>query len=253
MSTKLFYKSYEIKRRLEPSEMGLEHTSAERIELKGERDIESGSEEVCLVCLGGEFNYICSGENGTAVIKDMLYIPCKTTVTVSSEKSAVIMRYGAPSDLDSKFAHIKFTDVDRDKKRHNIYGKKENNSLRNVWDYIDDSFPATRLLVGMCEGEQGGWTAWPPHEHAEKREEVYVYFNMDEAFGIQCVYEDMDNPLVVAMVRNGDLVSVPKGYHPSVGCPAGRISYIYCMVSKKAGDRRFMDLNVQKIYGNKFE
>jgi 5-deoxy-glucuronate isomerase len=55
------------------------------------------------------------------------------------------------------------------------------------------------------------------------------------------------------MVTNGDLVSVPKGYHPSVGCPAGKICYIYCMVSKKSGDRSFMDLHIQEIYGDKFE
>jgi len=253
MTNKLFYKPSEIKRRLQSSEMGLEYTSIERIELNNVLNIDSENEEVCLVCLEGEYTFDCNGKSGIAVMKDMLYIPFKTNVSIASKNGAVIMRYGAPSDLNSDFCHIKFSDVDKDNKRHHVYGKKDTNCLRDVWDFIDDSFPASRLLMGMCESESGGWTAWPPHEHAEKREEVYVYFNMDKAFGIQCVYEDMDNPLVVAMVRNGDLVSVPKGYHPSVGCPAGKISYIYCMVSKKVGDRSFMDLHIQEIYGNKFE
>jgi len=107
--------------------------------------------------------------------------------------------------------------------------------------------------MGLCESDAGGWTAWPPHEHAEKREEVYVYFNMGNAFGVQCVYDDMDNPYDVTMIRDGDLISIPKGYHPNVGCPAGKISYIYCMVSKIPGDRNFMDLKIQEIYGDKFK
>jgi len=55
------------------------------------------------------------------------------------------------------------------------------------------------------------------------------------------------------MIRDGDLISIPKGYHPNVGCPAGKISYIYCMVSKIPGDRNFMDLKIQEIYGDKFK
>ena len=257
METKYHYKPEELLRKIAPEEMGLEYTSVQRlefaIELEGGRYLYSGEEELCLACIEGQMDFECSGQKGTAVLKDMLYIPCKTGIKLKAGKSAVMMCYGAPSELDSRFVHIKFTDVNDDKKRHHVYGNKEMGCLRHVWNFIDDTFNASRLLMGLCAGESGGWTAWPPHEHAKKREEVYVYFNMGDAFGIQCVYEDMKNPLVVAMVGNGDMVSVPRGYHPSTGCPAGGIFYIYCMVSKKPGDRAFMDLNIQSIYGGKFE
>lgn len=253
MGSSYHLKPKEITRRINPDELGLEYTSIERIELNVPVVIESLKEEVCLASIQGAFSYEINGRKGNASFKDMIYLPCHTSITLLPSESAVIMRYGAPSDLKSDFAHIRFEDVDKNPARHNVYGKKETNCQRHVWNYIDDKFPASRLLMGMCEGDLGGWTAWPPHEHAIKREEVYVYFNMGEAFGIQCVYEDMDNPLVVAMVRNGDLVSVPRGYHPSVGCPAGKICYFYCMVSKKAGDRSFMDLHIQEIFGDKFE
>lgn len=253
MRSKYHLKPKELLRRVNPGELDLEYTSVERIELEGPVEIVSEGEEICLVCMEGVFSYEVNGENGSAGFRDMLYIPCSTVIKLVSSSPAVIMKYGAPSDLKSDFAHIKFEEVDKDPGRHNIYGRKEINCRRHVWNYIDDKFPAARFLMGMCESDFGGWTAWPPHEHAEKREEVYVYFNMGKAFGIQCVYDEMDDPLAVAMVTNGDLVSVPKGYHPSVGCPAGKICYIYCMVSKKSGDRSFMDLHIQEIYGDKFE
>ena len=253
MRSKYHFKPKELVRRINPGELDLEYTSVERIELESPVEIDTSGEEICFVCLEGTFSYEVNGENGSAGFRDMLYLPCNTVIKLASIGYAVIMKYGAPSDLKSGFAHIKFEEVDKDPGRHNIYGKKETNCCRHVWNYIDDKFPAARFLMGMCESDSGGWTAWPPHEHAEKREEVYVYFNMGKAFGIQCVYDEMDDPLAVAMVTNGDLVSVPKGYHPSVGCPAGKICYIYCMVSKKSGDRSFMDLHIQEIYGDKFE
>jgi 5-deoxy-glucuronate isomerase len=252
MSIKLHLKANEILQEADPREIGLEYTWVQRLELDGTMQIRTGGNEICLACISGEFDYDCEQKRGRAVFKDMLYVPFGSGITVSSDAPAVIMKFGAPSDLKSKFAHLSFKEVDADPDRHKVYGSRETNSQRHVWDFIDDRFPASRLLAGMCESERGGWTAWPPHEHAVKREEVYVYFNMGHGFGIQCVYEDMNNPLAVALVRDGDLVSVPKGYHPSVGCPAGKMSYVYCMVSKTAGDRKFMDLNLQQIYGDKF-
>jgi len=181
----------------------------------------------------------------------MLYIPKNKKILISS-KDAILMYYGAPSDQDSSIVHIKFSEIDKKQETHKIFGKSVNNTKRHVWHFIDAEFQCSRLMMGLCEGEIGGWTVWPPHEHAKEKEEVYLYFNMGKAFAVQCVYDDIDKPYAVEMIKEGDLVTVPKGYHPNVCCPGGRISYIYCMVAKEAGKRDFMDLHFQKIYGEKF-
>ncbi len=67
----------------------------------------------------------------------------------------------------------------------------------------------------------------------------------------ECVYEELGAPKEVAIVRNGDVISIDEGYHPNVGCPKTGIMYVYCMVSVEEGDRNFMDLEIQKIYGDK--
>jgi len=254
MGEKYYFKAYELLKKINPEEMGLEFTSIQRIELKNNTmSFETADEEVCLSLIDGEINYSCNEVKGSAIFRDMLYVPIKTSITISSSYGAVLMRFGAPSSIQYKLVHIRFSDVDKDEKRHKVYGKKESNCRRDVWNYIDENFNSSRYLIGICQGDIGGWTAWPPHEHAKKREEVYVYFNMGNSFGLQCVYKDIGKQVIVALVENGDMVSIPRGYHPNVGCPAGRISYIYCMVSKKEGDRRFMDLDIQKQFGNKFE
>ena len=49
------------------------------------------------------------------------------------------------------------------------------------------------------------------------------------------------------------IVAIPQGYHPNVGCPKSGIRYVYCMVSLEAEDRNFMDLRTQRIFGERLE
>lgn len=239
--------------RLSPKELGLVYTSVQRIELDGEVTLETKMEEMCIACIEGSITYKCGEMEGEAEFKDMLYMGRNSLLKMHSIKPATLICFSAPSCVDTQFSHIKFADVDADKSKHFTYGNTGVNTRRDVWNFIDSKFTSSRFLVGICQGDCGGWTAWPPHEHGDKREEVYAYFDMGPSFSIQCVYEDFDKPLTVSIVRDGDVVSIPKGYHPNVACPAGKLSYIFCMVSKKPGDRNFMDLNIQKMFGSKFE
>ena len=252
MKEKHHFKANELLKKKRPEDLGLEYTSSLRIELKDTLIFDTKEEEVCLVGIGGEVDFQFEDKKGTAKFKDMIYIPRRKRIQLYS-KDAILMYFGAPSEIDTQFSHIDFLSIDKNPGTHKISGSSENNCRRDVWNFIDSDFSCSRLMMGLCESGAGGWTSWPPHEHAEKREEVYVYFNMKNAFGVQCVYDDMNNPYDVAMVRDGDLISIPKGYHPNVGCPADKISYIYCMASKIPGDRNFMDLNIQEIYKDKFK
>lgn len=252
MRVKHHFKANELLKKKRPEDLGLEYTSSQRIELKGTLNFDTKEEEACLVVMRGKIDFQFEDKKGIADFKDMIYVPRRRRIQLYSN-NAVLMYFGAPSEIDTQFSHIDFLTIDKNSSTHKSVGASENNCRRDVWNFIDADFNCSRLMMGLCEGNIGGWTAWPPHEHADKREEVYVYFNMGNAFGVQCVYDDMDNPYAVAIVRNGDLISIPRGYHPNVGCPAGKISYIYCMASKKLGDRNFMDLNIQEIYKDKIK
>ena len=251
---KYVFRPDELKAGVRDEMCGLEFLSCQRIELGGENaavTVETGPEEVALVCIGGQVDYDCEGTRGTAQFKDLLYVPWKSRIEVKAEHEAVLMRIGAPSDRDTAFAHIRFSDIDQDPDKHKLYGSEDINSLRDVYMYIDDTFDASRLLMGIGRGRPGGWTVWPPHEHGDEKEELYVYFDMDGGFGIQCVYETMDDARCF-LVREGDMVAVARGYHPNVGCPAGQIAYVYAMAARVAGERSFMALHFQEEFGDKF-
>ncbi len=252
---KYHFNPKELIKGLNPSQLGLRYISTQRIELgpaKKPLKINSKNLELCFIPISGDVEYKINGVDGTIKKMDILYLPWKTTTILTSKNPSVCMMFAAPSDRPTDLAIIHFEDIARHPTRKAVYGSAEKNCLRTVYHYLDDQFKACRLMVGICQGSTGGWTSWPPHEHATKREEVYLYFDMGEAFGVQCVYEKMDKPMFVGMVRDGDLVSIPRGFHPNVGCSGGRISFIYVMAAKKAGDRNFMDLTVQKEFGDKF-
>jgi 5-deoxy-glucuronate isomerase len=98
---------------------------------------------------------------------------------------------------------------------------------------------AGRLVAGFTYSEPGNWTSWPPHEHAKLLEELYVYFDMpDPAFGIQLVYDDTEEPEVAAIVRDGDAVLMPSGYHPNVSVPGHRIAFLWAMAAHEEGKGR---------------
>jgi len=102
-------------------------------------------------------------------------------------------------------------------------------------------------LMGFTKSQPGNWTSWPPHEHTELLEEVYVYFDMPApAFGIQLVYTDPQRPELVSIVRDGDAVLMPAGYHPNVAAPGHGINFIWMMAAhREVQDRKFGVVNVQ--------
>ncbi|MBQ6365355.1 MAG: 5-deoxy-glucuronate isomerase [Oscillospiraceae bacterium] len=249
---KQFFHKDELLSKHSPEEMGLRYGSVQRIEVQEPVCLESGEEELCILVIDGEIEYETDGFSGTAVMPDMLYLPTHSRIRFSAKHGGTLMRYGAPCSRETKFGHIRFAEADQDD-RHKVYGKTEDGTRRDVWNMIDENFDSSRFLTGVCKGSNGGWTAWPPHEHGREREEIYVYFNMGDSFGAQFVYDEMDKPIVAEIVRDGDVVTIPHGYHPNVGCPCGGIFYAYVMVSTTAEDRNFMALRTQKIYGDRLE
>ena len=118
---------------------------------------------------------------------------------------------------------------------------------RQVQLLLAKNVEAGRLLAGFTVSEPGNWTSWPPHEHAAMLEELYVYFKMPApAYAIQLVYNDTEYPELVTVVRDGDAVLMPSGFHPNVSVPGHPICFLWAMAAHREGeDRKFGVVNVQ--------
>ncbi|OPZ91859.1 MAG: 5-deoxy-glucuronate isomerase [candidate division TA06 bacterium ADurb.Bin417] len=118
--------------------------------------------------------------------------------------------------------------------------------VRQVSDLVGLSRPAGRLIVGETLSEPGHWSSYPPHKHDRDNlpeesflEEVY-YFRIAPAdgFGFMRLYTEdgqLDQPI---LLKDRDLVSIPRGFHPVAVAPGYRVYYLWAL----AGPSRNMKL-----------
>jgi len=104
---------------------------------------------------------------------------------------------------------------------------------REVHDVAVDQVPARHLMVGETFNVPGGWSSFPPHKHdgadgEPELEEAYTFrFDPPEGFGFQAV-ERAGAPQAF-VVRDGDTVGIPAGYHPVCAAPGYRLAYCWVL------------------------
>lgn len=108
----------------------------------------------------------------------------------------------------------------------------EGTNRRFVRNVLPEAEPAERLLVVEVVTPGGHWSSYPPHKHdtdappAETQLEETYYHRLDppQGFAVQRVYTDDRSLDETICVEDGDVVLVPRGYHP-VGAPHGYALY----------------------------
>ncbi len=180
---------------------------------------------------------------------DALYVPRDAKVNViPGSDGCDLAELSAPVSKTYATQFVKFADIQKDPSLHFHTGGES--SERDVNILIGKNVEAGRILAGVTFSKPGNWTSWPPHEHAKMLEEAYLYIDMPHpAWGVQFVYNDPKEPELVAVVRDGDVVLMPQGYHPNVSAPGGTINFLWMMAAVREGeDRQFGVVNVQPEY-----
>lgn len=206
---------------------------------------ETASHETAFLCMGGACSVTVNGVRHELDTYDGMYVPRDSSVVVETTGSVDLVECSAEVEGDYPLQIVRYADVKKDPALHFRAGGEATSRDLNI--VIGKNVRAGRLLAGFTRSQPGNWTSWPPHEHTKMLEEVYVYFDMPApAFGIQLVYTNPDKPEVAALVRDGDAVLMPAGYHPNVAAPGHSINFIWMMAAhKEVEDRQFGVVNVQ--------
>lgn len=235
-----------------PSNSTNRHLCYGRIILRGDVktvSFNTGDQETGLIILAGEAKVSVDGQGFDLVQYDAIYIPRDCRVGVTSGTHVDIAEFS--SDVAERYPLqvVRYADVQKDPTLKFTAGVASQQRHLNI--LLGKNVQAGRLVAGFTVSEPGNWTSWPPHEHAAMLEEMYVYFDMpDPAFGIQLVYQDMKHPELVTVVRDGDAVLMPAGYHPNVSVPGHRITFLWAMAAhREKEDRQFGVVNVQPGFG----
>jgi 5-deoxy-glucuronate isomerase len=209
----------------------------------------SAGRETGLIVLSGAATVRVDGQNFDLVQYDGLYIPRDFSVQVKADDAADLAEFSAGVERRYPLKVVRYTDITKDPSLKFTTGAP--GQQRHLSIVLGKNVEAGRLLAGFTISEPGNWTSWPPHEHAALLEEMYVYFDMPEpAFGIQMVYNETHYPELVTVVRDGDAVLMPSGYHPKVSVPGHRICFLWAMAAhREVEDRQFGVVNVQPGFG----
>ena len=206
--------------------------------------------EVGLICLKGNATVSTNGETFSLDQYDAVYVPRDSEIEVKANgpDGCDLAEVSAPVAKRYPVQFVSYKEVRQNPKLHLIAGTPPAERDLNV--LIGANVEAGRIMAGVTFSTPGNWTSWPPHEHSKLLEEAYLFIDMPSpSFGVQFVYTNPQQPELVQVVREGDCVLMPQGYHPNVAAPGGRINFLWMMAAIKEGeDRLYGVVNVQPEY-----
>jgi len=205
----------------------------------------TGEHETGLIALNGDATVKADDQTFAMNRYDALYVPRGCMVEVSpGAVGCDFAELSAPVRQRHPVQFVPFAEVQKDAGLHFTADGASAQRTLNV--LFGKNIQAGRIMAGVTFSEPGNWTSWPPHEHAALAEEAYLYIDMPApAFGLQLVYTDKTSPELAVVVREGDVVLMPKGYHPNVAAPGGSINFLWMMAANREDDdRQFGVVNV---------
>ncbi len=216
-----------------PQSAGWSHVGFEVIHLAAGQSYDRGDaeRETCLVLLTGRADMTVDGMRfadvgGRLSVFDdaapgAVYAPAGAAFSVTATCDVELALCTAPGRPGRAPRLIAPRDMPRE-----VRGKGSN--TRYVRNILPETEPADGLLVVEVITPGGHWSSYPPHKHdaatpgeETRLEETYYHrLNPPQGFAIQRVYTDDRSLDETVCVQDGDVVMVPKGYHP-VGAPHG--------------------------------
>lgn len=237
---------------VEPGTTAAQHLHYGRIRLdSSDRPLSFSTDvlETGLIALRGQAEVEAAGQSFALAPYDSLYLPRDTEVRISAgTEGCDLSEISAPVERVYPLQFVSWESVQKDPGLHFKVGEPPTERMLSI--LLGKNVEAGRVVAGVTFSAPGNWTSWPPHEHSEMLEEAYLYFGMPSpSWGIQLVYTDPAAPELAVVVREGDVVLMPGGYHPNVAAPGGSINFLWMMAAHREGvDRQFGVVNVQPEY-----
>jgi len=207
--------------------------------------------EMCAVVLVGTVEVTVDGTSlGIAVrsgdvfdsLAEAVYVPPGQMLELRAVSDAVLALAAAPVS-DRKAGRARMI---RPSDQH-VRSAGTGNWSRTIRTLLGPDDEAGRLIVGETINPPGNWSSYPPHKHDRHAppeevalEEVYFYrFKPESGFGVQLLYDDTGERAQI--VRDGDVIVIPSGYHPVVAAPGYTLYYLWVMAGQGRALAPYLD------------
>lgn len=198
-------------------------------------------QEMAVVLLSGRANAITKYQSWSNIGKRMtvfeetpaytVYIPNNDSLKIEALTNLEIAVCTAPGKGTYDARLIRPEDVE--------VAKRGSGSMeREIHNILPEDKPADSLFVIEVFTPQGNWSSYPPHKHDQDNlphetylEETY-YHKVNPAeggFALQRVYNDDRSLDETIVVKDGQAVLVPEGYHPVSAPPGYDLYYLNVM------------------------
>jgi len=205
---------------------------------------ETNDREVCLVLLSGKGHVRTKGKRWDSIGERMnvfektppyaVYVPSEDRYEIEAVTELEVAVCSAPGRGGFEARLIAPEDV-------GVLTRGAGNTERTIHNILPETEGADSLLVVEVFTPEGHWSSYPPHKHDRDMlpdesylEETYYHkVNPEQGFALQRIYtdeRDLDETLVV---KNGDAVLVPRGYHPVSAPPGYDVYYLNVMAGPK--------------------
>jgi 5-deoxy-glucuronate isomerase len=217
--------------RVTPSSAGWKHVGFEAYRLGPDARLAGGQagREACIVILAGGADVRAGPLQASlaarhSVFEDAapaaVYVPAGMDYAVTARTACEVAIGSAPGDGGQPRV------IDAAHMGREVRGKGTN--TRYVRNILPQTQPASSLLLVEVITPGGNWSSYPPHKHDSAApgeetslEETYYHrLNPPQGFAFQRVYTDDRSIDETYCVQDGDVVMVPRGYHP-VGAAHG--------------------------------
>jgi 5-deoxy-glucuronate isomerase len=231
--------------RVTPESAGWRYVGFEVVRIHGRLDRRDDERETCVVLLSGRCSLMSLGEAARASVFDgpptALYVPPRTEWWVEGEAEIAICTAPAEGRLEPRLLDAP-----------DLLTRGSGTEERRIANILMESEEAESLLVTEVVTPAGHWSSYPPHKHdtdampdeALLEETYYHRLRGGSGFAFQRVYTDdrsLDEGIAVA---DGDVVLVPRGYHPVAGDARTDLYYLNVM----AGPVRAWRVTVDPTY-----
>jgi 5-deoxy-glucuronate isomerase len=237
-----------------PEQAGWGYSSLRVLDLPpgGRHELDTGRDEILVLPLAGSAVVECEGEQFTLAgragvfsgVTDFAYLPPGAVARIRSDAGGRFALPGARAARRLPPRYGPASGVPVELRGAGACSRQVNNFC------TPEAFAADRLIACEVITPAGNWSSYPPHKHDQELpgeselEEIYYYELGDgpagpggqprPGFGYQRVYGSSDIDLL-AEVRGGDVVLIPRGWHgPAMAAPGHDMYYLNVMAGPGA-------------------
>jgi 5-deoxy-glucuronate isomerase len=223
----------------------MEYVGFEAVRFEGRIERREEARETCVVLLAGACSLMGLGDAARATPFDApptaLYVPPRTAWWCEGAGELGVCTAPAEGRLAPRLLD-----------GPELSTRGEGTEERRIANILMESEDAESLLVTEVVTPAGHWSSYPPHKHdtddlpdeALLEETYYHRLRGGSGFAFQRVFTGDGGLDESVAVEDGDVVLVPRGYHPVAGDPRTDLYYLNVM----AGPARAWRVSVAPGY-----